>query len=218
MDLVIFDCDGVLVDSEVLVLGVEAEIFTAAGFPITEDEIAERFTGLSYARMIRELAQDFGRPISETLSRDVQEAALARIATDVEPVAGMDGLLSRLTHQRCVASSSDLGRVSLSLGVAGLLHYFDPQNLFSAQMVENGKPAPDLFLLAAHRMGADPSDCLVIEDSPPGVEAACAAGMKVAGFTAGGHARPSLPTKLIDAGAFRVFASAGALEKFLAPT
>ena len=99
---------------------------------------------------------------------------------------------------------------------AGLLPHFDSRTLFSAQMVENGKPAPDLFLCAAHRMGVDPRDCLVVEGSPPGVQAACAADMEVVGFTAGAHARPSLSARLIDTGASCVFPSTDELERFLA--
>lgn len=215
MKLVVFDCDGVLVDSEALVLGIEAETLSAAGFPITADEIAERFTGLSYASMLRVLAEELGRPVPESLSEEVQRRALERMAEALEPVPGIDRVLERSTLPRCVASSSDVARIELSLRVAGLDGYFATEHIFSAEMVRNGKPAPDLFLLAAERMGVAPAECLVVEDSPPGCEAARAAGMAVVGFAAGGHVRPSLPARLVAAGAAEVCSTADELAAYL---
>lgn len=213
--LVVFDCDGVLVDSEALVLDVEAATLSAAGFPITADEIAERFTGISYASMLRALSRDFGRAIPNDLSEEVQRNALERMAEALEPVAGIDRVLGSSTLPRCVASSSDVARIEMSLRVTGLASYFAPDHVFSAEMVRNGKPAPDLFLLAAERMGISPSECLVVEDSPPGVEAACAAGMAVVGFVAGGHVRPSLRPRLVAAGATEICSNAEELENYL---
>ncbi|MGF1596010.1 MAG: HAD family hydrolase [Acidimicrobiales bacterium] len=214
--LIVFDCDGVLVDSEVLVIEVEAAMLTEAGYMITADEIAERFVGLSYATMMRELAADFGRPVPDDLNRRIQDAALARFPDLLRPVAGIEDVMSVVPQDRCVASSSDLDRIELSLTLCGLDHHFGPDRIFSAQMVANGKPAPDLFLLAAERMGAEPADCLVIEDSPAGVTAATAAGMVVLGLVAGGHARPALAHRLRQAGAQHVFATTGQLGDHLA--
>lgn len=212
---IVFDLDGVLVDSEALVLDVEAETLTAAGFPITADEIAERFTGVSYATMLRGLAEQFGRPVPEALNADVQAAALDRIAEALTPVTGMPELLAALEHPYCIASSSDFDRIWLSLRVTGLDRRFRPETVFSAEMVEHGKPAPDLFLCAAAGMKTTVHDCLVVEDSPPGVVAARSAGMSVVGLVAGGHARPSLSERLRTAGATQVCKAADELQTYI---
>ncbi len=216
VDLLVFDCDGVLVDSEVLVMEVEAALLTEAGFPLTTDEIADHFVGLSYASMMAALGQRHGRPVPEALSRRVQQAALDLFPDHLRPVPGMADLLDGSDRPRCVASSSDLDRIELSLRVTGLADRFAPGSIFSAQMVERGKPAPDLFLLAAATIGAEPRSCLVIEDSTAGVAAARAAGMEVVGLVAGGHARPHLGPRLRAAGASRVFDRVEQLADFLA--
>lgn len=203
-ELLIFDCDGVLVDSEVIVIEIEADLLTAAGFPVTTDEIADRFVGLSYPDMMTMLEADHGRPVPAELSATIQRDAVAAFPDRLQAVGGMTEFLAGLTLPRCVASSSDLDRVQLSLDVTDLAPHFDPEHVFSAQMVQNGKPAPDLFLHAANRVGIDPASCLVIEDSPHGVTAAIAAGMRVLGFVGGKHARPSLARRLADAGATTV--------------
>lgn len=200
-ELVIFDCDGVLVDSEVIVIEIEAELLCAAGFPVTADEIADRFVGLSYPDMMAMLEADHGRPVPDELSATIQTDALAAFPDLLRAVAGMPEALAELAMPRCVASSSDLDRVRLSLELTGLTPHFDPDHVFSAQMVDRGKPAPDLFLHAAERLGVDPTRCLVIEDSPHGVTAAIDAGMAVVGFVGGQHARPSLARRLAAAGA-----------------
>jgi len=200
-DLIVFDCDGVLVDSEVIVIEVEADLLTAGGFPITADEIAERYVGLSYPDMMRGLEAQFGRTVPDSLSQEVQDRAMLAFEGRLRPVPGIPELLNRHQGPRCVASSSSPQRIDRSLGLTGLAHHFDPDHLFSATMVLNGKPAPDLFLHAADSLGVSPGSCLVIEDSPSGVTAARAAGMSVVGFVGGGHARPSLARRLADAGA-----------------
>ncbi len=200
-DLVIFDCDGVLVDSEVIVIEIEAKLLAAAGFPVTADEIADRFVGLSYPDMMQLLEEDHGRPVPAELSKRIQNDALAAFPHRLQAVRGIPRLLDGLELPRCVASSSDLDRLRLSLDVTGLECHFDRDHVFSAEMVDNGKPAPDLFLHAAENLGAEPGRCLVIEDSPHGVTAAISAGMRVLGFVGGQHARPSLRRRLAAAGA-----------------
>ena len=217
-ELIVFDCDGVLVDSEALVIEVEAAMLTEAGFPVTVDELIERFVGLSYATMMAELAEDHGRPVPEELSRRIQQAALDEFPERLLPVAGMGELLAGLELPRCVASSSDVDRIELSLRVTGLDRHFEPKRIFSAQMVERGKPAPDLFELAASTCGVDPAECLVVEDSPAGVTAAVAAGMEVLGLVAGGHARDDLGDRLLAAGATEVYPTAAALATRLQVT
>ncbi len=200
-DLVIFDCDGVLVDSEAIVIEIEADLLTAAGFPITADEIADRFVGLSYPDMMAQLHADFGRSVPAALTRQIHTDALAAFPTQLQAVNGMVDFLDALHLPRCVASSSDLDRIRLSLDVTDLARFFEPDTVFSAQMVRNGKPAPDLFLYAAEQCGAAPDRCLVIEDSPHGIAGALAAGMDVVGLVAGKHCRPSLTERLRSAGA-----------------
>ncbi len=210
-ELVVFDCDGVLVDSEAIVIDVEAELLTEGGFPITADEIAERYVGLSYPDMMRGLETRFGRAVPASLSQEVQDRAVEAFEGRLQPVPGMAEVLAGHRGPRCVASSSDPARIDRSLELTGLARHFDPAHLFSATMVANGKPAPDLFLHAADAMGTRPSACLVIEDSPSGVIAALAAGMSVVGFVGGGHARPSLGRRLAEAGASVVVDRAGML-------
>jgi len=200
-ELVVFDCDGVLVDSEVIVIEIEARLLTAAGFALTADEIADRFVGLSYRDMMDTLEVDFGRAVPPELTEQIRVDSLAAFPDQLKPIDGMTDFLAALELPRCVASSSNLDRVELSLDITDLAQFFDKSHVYSAQMVDKGKPAPDLFLHAARGLDADPATCLVVEDSPPGVTAALAAGMKVVGFVGGKHARPSLHERLQAAGA-----------------
>lgn len=215
-ELLVFDCDGVLVDSEVLVMEVEAQMLTDAGFPITPDEIADNYVGLSYTTMMAALETRHGRPVPTELSEAIQQAALDSFPDRLQPVAGMADLLDGSDRPRCVASSSNLDRIELSLRITGLTPRFQPETIFSAQMVERGKPAPDLFLLAAAKLGYEPDRCLVIEDSTAGVTAARNAGMEVVGLVAGKHARPHLADRLAEAGASHVFADTAELAAHLA--
>ena len=196
VELVIFDCDGVLVDSEIVAVEIEAELLAAAGFAIGVDEIIDRFVGLSYPDMVRTITEEHGRPVPADLRERLAAATLAAFSERLRAVTGMAELLGELSQLRCVASSSDLARIELSLRVTGLDRWFDPGLVFSATMVERGKPAPDLFLHAAEEMGVEPPECLVLEDSPHGVEAARRAGMMAVGFVGGSHARPALASRL----------------------
>ncbi len=214
-ELVIFDCDGVLVDSEALGMEIEARHLTEAGFPITADEIGERFLGLSYASMVARVGEENGRPVPAEVAARLQRDVLAAFPARLRAVPGMDELLADLGRPRCVASSSDLDRIRLSLDLTRLIGHFEREHLFSAQMVERGKPAPDLFLHAATTVGIAPAACVVVEDSPHGVEAAVAAGMDVIGFTAGSHAGPSLAGRLTAAGASRVATDSDELKMLL---
>ena len=212
----IFDCDGVLVDSEAIAVRVEEEYLNGAGFALTADEIAERFVGLSYATMAAQLETQFGRPLPEGLMAAVQQETLSRFPAELRAVPGIESVLAESSLPRCVASSSNLDRIRLSLELTGLTEVFEHDLIFSAQMVENGKPAPDLFLFAANQMQADPESCVVIEDSPHGVTAGVAAGMTVIGLTAGGHASASLGQRLLDAGAIAIASTTNELAQLLA--
>ena len=211
----IFDCDGVLVDSEAIAIRVEEVRLAEAGFALTATEIAERFVGLSYATMSAELEAQFGRALPDGLMATVQQETLDRFPDELVEIPGIGAVLAANPLPRCVASSSNLDRIRLSLQLTGLAPMFDDDLVFSAQMVENGKPAPDLFLFAADKMGADPAGCVVIEDSPHGVTAGVSAGMTVVGLTAGGHASESLAQRLLDAGATTVVAATADLAGLL---
>jgi len=188
-DLVIFDCDGVLVDSERLAIRVEAEIVTGLGWSLTESDIVERFVGRSAAYMHQEIERYLGRSIDwdsefEARYREVFEAEL-------EPVPGIISALREIAFPTCVASSGRHDRMRFTLGKTGLLDEFRGR-IFSVDDVENGKPAPDIFLHAAKEMGASPPRCAVVEDSVSGVSAGLAAGMTVFGYCGGVTSADSL--------------------------
>ena len=181
-DLVIFDCDGVLVDSERLAVRTEAEVLSALGWPLTERDIVERFVGRSADQMHREIERHLGRRIEwevefESRYRDV-------CTRESVAVAGIVEALDAITVPSCVASSGSHDRMRFTLGTTGLLERFDGR-IFSADDVARGKPAPDVFLLAAERMGAAPDRCAVVEDGVSGVTAGLAAGMTVFAFAGG---------------------------------
>jgi HAD superfamily hydrolase (TIGR01509 family) len=215
--LVVFDCDGVLVDSEALACGVEARALTALGYPITGEEVARRYAGLSDADMRRAVERETGRALPGDHAARCAAALAEAFRRELEPVAGMGAVVDAVAAaglERCVASSSLPARLELALTVTGLWEKFAP-NVFSASMVARGKPAPDLFLFAAERMGVEPAACLVVEDSVPGIVAARAAGMTAVGFAGGGHCGPDHAARLREAGADRVCADAQALDAAL---
>jgi HAD superfamily hydrolase (TIGR01509 family) len=209
-DLVVFDCDGVLVDSEIIACRVETELLNEAGFPIPFEEVRRDFVGRSLAALHRHLEERFGRPPPDDLSERSLAAVLAAFERELAPIAGVAEAVAALATPRCVASSSDPARIRRALGLTGLLDLFDP-HLFSATMVAHGKPAPDLFLHASAQMGTEPRRCVVIEDSVPGVEAARAAGMTVLGFHGGAHCAEGHSETLLAAGAHGVFGAMDAL-------
>jgi len=182
--LVIFDCDGVLVDSERLAVRVDVKAIGDLGWAITEAEVIELFVGRSNAHMRQEIERRIGRPLGETW--DAQYDHLYREAFERELTA-VDGVVEALEAIRaptCVASSGSHEKMKFTLGRTGLYERFAGR-IFSGSEVSRGKPAPDLFLHAAARMGAHPSRCAVVEDSRFGVEAARAAGMRVFGYAGG---------------------------------
>jgi HAD superfamily hydrolase (TIGR01509 family) len=215
--LVIFDCDGVLIDSEMLACAVQARVFTEAGYPIDSEGVLRRFVGRSASDMREAVEAELGRPLPEDYPSRCAAAMEAAFREGLLPVAGMADLVRRLKHAghaMCVASSSSPERLALTLGLTGLRALFDP-HVFSATMVARGKPAPDLFLHAAACMKVAPQTCLVVEDSPAGVEAARAAGMTAFGFTAASHGGAELADRLRAAGAGLVLADAPALQHAL---
>ena len=185
--LVIFDCDGVLVDSEPLAFRVLLEGLTAAGHVMDEQAAYDRFLGRSLANLQSVLRREFGVELSAAQLEEMRVRLFDVYRQELRPMPGIVETLDKLTMPYCVASSSLPDRIRLSLEVTGLLPRFDP-HLFSATMVAKGKPEPDLFLYAARQMGTPPEACLVIEDTAPGITAAQRAGMTVFAFTGGGHA------------------------------
>ena len=194
--LVIFDCDGVLVDSEPLAMRVLLQGLAEAGCVIDEASAYERFLGRSLASMQAVLRNELGLELSQERLEAMRLHLFEVYRQELAPIPGIVATLDRLTIPRCVASSSQIERLRFSLEVTGLLSRFTP-HLFSASMVAQGKPAPDLFLHVAERMAVSPAACLVVEDSAAGVEAARRAGMAVFAFVGGSHARSaSYRTKL----------------------
>jgi HAD superfamily hydrolase (TIGR01509 family) len=212
-DLVIFDCDGVLVDSELIACRVVAECLSEAGFPQEPDDI-RAYIGGSSRDMYARLGERFGRPVPDDVGAAVAPRLREAFEAELEPMTGVAALLERVRHTVCVASSSDPQRIRHSLGCTGLLDHFGGR-LFSATMVARGKPAPDLFLHAADALAVTPKRCVVIEDSVPGVQAAVAAGMTVIGFTGGAHCRLGHAGGLRRAGARDIARSMPALGAML---
>jgi len=185
--LLIFDCDGVLVDSERIAIDVFLDNIRAAGGEIDDVDAYAKFLGRSRAAVYRALRDDFDIEFSETELERMQARLFGRLRRDLQPMPGIAEVLPGLSHRCCVASSSEPDRIHLELEVTGLLDFFEAR-IYSASMVREGKPSPDLFLHAAKANGVPPSDCIVIEDSPSGIRAAQAAGMRVLAFTGGSHA------------------------------
>lgn len=197
--LVIFDCDGVLVDSEAIAAAVLTETLAGLGTDIDEATVYRRFLGRSLDAVRDVLAQEYGLTSSgDIIPPSFRERLIKRFRAELKPIPGVAEAVKRINLARCVASSSRPERLRLTLGLTGLLPLFDP-NIFSTTMVLRGKPAPDLFLHAASAMNISPSDCVVIEDSPAGVEAAKRAGMRVFAFTGGAHAAASNLNSLLAA-------------------
>ncbi|MCP5365267.1 MAG: HAD family hydrolase [Hyphomicrobiales bacterium] len=202
--LVIFDCDGVLVDSEPLAAQVMAEMATIYGVPLMPRDCIDRFTGVSLARVRAALEAELGRPLPGDFEAEVRARDFAAFKSGLRPIDGADAVLRTIKTAKCVASSGAPEKIRFTLGLTGLLPLLEPY-LFSASMVSRGKPAPDLFLYAAAQMGHAPQACVVIEDAEPGIRAARAAGMTALGFTGGGHCGPSHGEHLRKAGAHLVF-------------
>jgi HAD superfamily hydrolase (TIGR01509 family) len=177
---VIFDCDGVLVDSEAISNRVLAGLLTEIGLPMTPAQSIEAFMGQSWKR-VRAWAEERGAPLPEGFRRRYLDTMFAAFEQELQPVPGIVAALDAISLPDCVASSASVEKMRFTLGHTGLWDRFEGR-IFSATEVEHGKPAPDLFLHAAASMGWEPADCAVVEDSPAGVAAALAAGMTVFGY------------------------------------
>ncbi|KXF78355.1 HAD family hydrolase [Paramesorhizobium deserti] len=201
-ELIIFDCDGVLVDSEIIAARVESELLAEAGYPIEPDEIAERFSGLTWPNILMMVEREAGIPLSASLIDKSDRILDERLAREVEAIEGIEKAVTALRYPKCICSNSSSKRLELMLKRTGLYDLFEP-DIFAAGEVgtKKGKPAPDVFLHAAEKFGVDPKNVIVLEDSVHGIHGARAAGMRVIGFTGGAHTYPGHADRLTDAGA-----------------
>jgi HAD superfamily hydrolase (TIGR01509 family) len=197
---VIFDCDGVLVDTESIAIRVETEIFRELGYPLDQEEIARLFTGKSADYQADWLEARIGRDLRNVYEDLHAERMLAAFREGVEAIPGVKDALQSITAPKSVATNGIRERATYSLTSTGLLGFFDGR-LNTVEDVKHPKPAPDLYLLAAAKAGVDPASCVVIEDSATGVTAAHAAGMTVIGFTGSAHDRAVAANDLNEAGA-----------------
>ncbi|MEE7494087.1 HAD family hydrolase [Methylobacterium oryzae] len=216
LGLVIFDCDGVLVDSEPLSLACLTAGLNRIGVDIDFDTVRARFTGTAMPSIMAHIASDYGVTAPAGFVEAVKAETLALFDAELTAMRGVAEAVAAVGLPVCVASSSDPVRLRHSLTLTGLLPLFGA-HVFSSAQVARGKPFPDLFLFAAERMGVAPAACLVIEDSVPGVTAARSAGMRVAGFTGGGHwGHDPAGAALAEAGAARIFSNFSDLAAVIA--
>lgn len=215
-DLIIFDCDGVLVDSEHIVCRILAEEMNKLGLETSVEALDEEFSGRPAADCLLEIETRYGGPLPEHYFHNTERRIREAFHAELEPVAGIEELLEHLSQVKlqtglksCVASSGSHEKMQLTLNKTGLYDYFDGR-IFSADDVSRGKPHPDLFLHAAQSMGVEPQHCLVVEDSIAGVKAAVAAGMAVVGYSR----HPVRAPQLERAGA-RVVAELTSVASFL---
>jgi HAD superfamily hydrolase (TIGR01509 family) len=207
IQLVIFDCDGVLVESEYLAARIEAKLLSDAGFPIDAQTMTERFSGLTFKDTLLQIEQEAEVPLSASLLAQSDRLIDLALETELEAVEGAERTLRRIKLPKCVCSNSSSDRLGISLGRTGLYRLFEP-HIFAAHEVgtKKGKPDPNVFQFAAKRFNAAAQVTVVIEDSVHGVTAAVRAGMRVIGFTGGMHTYPGHGDMLIEAGAETVAA------------
>jgi len=210
IELIIFDCDGVLIDSEPIASRTLAEALQRAGVAITPAEAHLRFTGNSENVIRRMCATDFALDDVGAVFADWHEHLYAEFARSLTAIPGIEQVIASIDRPKCVASNSTLRRLQLSLGQLPLWQFFTPQ-VFSAEQVGRPKPAPDLLLYCAQQLSAVPEKCVMIDDSPHGIEAAVAAGMLPIGFVDPADPRPQRQALLAEAGAFAVATGAGEL-------
>lgn len=203
-DLVIFDCDGVLVESEAIANRVFAEMVTAEGYPITPEASLARFKGGRFKSIQGVIEEELGRSLGPDWIPRLYDAMYVAFRAELKPVAGVVGLIDALAAEdvpTCVASNGPIAKMQVTLGITDLWRRFEGR-IFSADMVARPKPAPDLFRHAADTMGARPARCLVIEDSPPGVRGGLAAGMNTIALVSDPADRPAMaalePTWMVE--------------------
>lgn len=187
-ELVIFDCDGVLVDSDRISLRVQAESISALGLETSYEDCVRDFLGLGMPATLRILTERLGRPLPPAWAEDLDAAVREAFRSELQAVPGVVEALDEIELPTCIASSGSHEKMRFTLGLTGLWDRFVGR-IYSGEEVRRGKPAPDLFLHAASRMATEPESCVVVEDSPFGVVAAKAAGMSVLGYSPDGGER-----------------------------
>jgi HAD superfamily hydrolase (TIGR01509 family) len=207
--LVIFDCDGVLVDSEKIINRIFAEMLTEVGFAITYTEMTQQFTGKSLKTCLEIIEKSYNKPLPDNFMELCKEREFAAMQQELQSVPGIIEVLEQLTLPKCVASNSSQQHIQFVLKLTGLLHQFEGK-IYSCYDVSRPKPFPDVYLHAAEQMNTNPEHCVVIEDSVPGVQAGFAAGMTVFGY-----AQHSDRTALTAAGAKIVFNDMRQLSQLL---
>ena len=199
-ELIIFDCDGVLIDSEIIACAADADALNQAGYPITADEVALKYAGIRSVDMFRMIEEETGIAFPTDIEKKASQTVLQKYRTELQSIAGAAEVLKNLTIPKCVASGSAPTKLALGLIETGLYDFVYP-HAYSVDLVENGKPHPDIFEYAADKFGTSPGKCLVIEDSIAGVTAAKAAGMDCLGFVGGRHCQPGHEDRLLSSGA-----------------
>lgn len=202
LDLIIFDCDGVLVDSEFLASEIESEHIRAAGYEITAEEHAERFAGMITKDILMEIERDANIPLQASLLETIRDDLNKRIPEEVEPIDEVHEAISKIDLPKCVCSNSPQGRLEAMLTKTHLISFFG-DHIYSSRNVgeKKPKPAPDVFLYAIDKHEAEADYTIVIEDSESGVKGAKAAGARVIGFSGASHIAPGHAEKLMEAGA-----------------
>lgn len=210
--LVIFDCDGVLIDSEAITSRVELQALRSRGCLISMEDYLERALGLSEEDLIwKTIAAEWDVALPADFGDRLRTRVSEALAAELHPIVGVQEVLSLLPYEKCLASGASPERLEFTLSVTSLSEIFAGK-CFSGAMVNRGKPAPDVFLFAAEKMGFDPCDCLVVEDSVNGVKAGVSAGMTVLGFTGASHCLPGLEEELVELGCREIFSD---MEDFL---
>ncbi len=205
LELIIFDCDGVLVNSEPIVNRIFAETLTEGGFTITYEEVTQQFIGKSLATCLEIIKKTYGRSVPAKLLERCKEREIVALQQELQATEGIAAVLEQITLPRCVASNSSPRHIQFVLQLTALLHQFDGK-LYRSHHVERPKPFPDVYLYAASQMGKTPENCLVIEDSVTGVQAASTARMQVFGYASrSNQGNSSHHDALIAAGAKLVF-------------
>ena len=203
-DLIIYDCDGTLIDTETIYAEINLKAYHLLGLTHwTMDSYVDAMVGIPVAAGRKVLEADYGGPLPADFEAGIEREVHRRFTEELQSLPGVRNAVSLIDGPRCVASSTSLVPLKRNLATAGLIDLFDP-HVFSASQVSRGKPHPDVFLFSAESMGARPDNCLVIEDSVPGVLAARAAGMPVIGFTGVAHDRARISARLKEAGAMAV--------------
>jgi HAD superfamily hydrolase (TIGR01509 family) len=213
-ELIIFDCDGVLIDSEVISSRVDLEFLSKLGFVFEADHYANLALGKSLSDVMQAIEAHAGKKLPADYAQQSFARKMAAFSQDLKVIPGIRTLLQTLPYPKVVASGSSPERLEHSLKVTKLWSYFEPY-IYSATMVKRGKPAPDLFLMVAEKHRAKPVNTIVIEDSTSGIQAAVTAGMMPIGFTGGSHIKPGHAEKLLDLGAHRVFSGMLDLNQWL---